>query len=164
MGKRPKKPIGEQFFAIRMSLLNSELFNKCLTPDDWFLYLAYGRKFEGNMHQKITVTFDEVRYQFNNNKDRYRKSKFHLAAFRVLYFPYFGCQDRRASVAKISMKWKTLVCIPEKLNKIANWVKEYDDLMKKSISKNPGESREMVVKLRRRIAKKLSDKIFGESV
>lgn len=161
MGKKPKKPIGEPFFALRLSLLNSELF-KWLTPDDWFLYIAYGRKFEGIMHQNIPLKFEEVRFQFSNNKDRFRRSKFHLGAFRILYFPHFDCQDRRASVAKISMEWKTLINIPEKLNKIASWVKEYDILMKKPISKNPGKERETVLKLRNRVAKKLLDKIFGE--
>ena len=167
MGKKPKQPINEQFFAVRKSLLNSELFKMgLLTGDDWKVFLAYGNEFKGKKHQLLEITFNMMRHNLNNNKNRFAKAKFHLAAYRLLYFPNLGAKSRKGSKARINMKWKTLILMPDKLTKIANWVKKVDELMDLPSKVNPKQkqSKNEFLQLRRRQIERLKNMIFEEPV
>ena len=161
MAKKSKQPIGEKFFPVRRSLLESEIFN-LLTGDDWIVFLKYGEEYKNEPFQLIEVKFKDVAGPLNNNRHRFARAKFHLAAFRLLSFPCLESRSVKGSRARISMKWKTLIHMPCKLEKIARWVQAVDKLKREQPKPNP--KRSAILELRRRQIQKLKSYIFNEPV
>jgi len=161
MSKSKRSKVGEKFFwPIGQQAIEKIL--PYLSPIDVYVLVGYGKEYKGEKQQLLNeVNFSDFP---RITQRQFRDAKFHLAAYRLLHFPYRESQSQKGNWAKRSLGYKSLVNNPDKLERIAKWIREVDELRKRPLIsfKNSPKTPQETLELKLRLIQKKLDYIFAE--
>lgn len=101
------------------------------------IYVLIGCKQTGEKDQDIVCTHNQVGHLMS--KPSFAKAKFRLWAYRMILVTEWGRKSRRSSKFRIYSKWRTLIRMESKLEKIHGLVCEYEIVLRSKI--NPQSSK-----------------------
>jgi len=146
-GKTFKKIKGK-FFPLEIELMNSALVKQgMITPLDLIAYQMIGLQKTGDRKHDSELQCPYSRVAHLMSRPRYTQAKFRLWAYRLILVSKWGRNEGKASRFMIFNKWRTLIRMPERLEKIHGLVKDYERLLRQKISLNP--SRQTAIKSKR---------------
>ena len=152
--------INEQFVAVRYSLLKGPLvIQGYLKPIDIFFYCMIRAKETGDPELDSRLKFTNFEAKMYSSITTFSQSKFRLWAFRCLEVTCWGRKTRKPSTFKKSMKWKTLIRMPAKIDRINTLVKRHESVMnfkpgpnlKRTKLARAEKKRELYMKIRKQI-------------
>lgn len=132
------KKIKGKFFPLEIELMNSPIIKQgMIGPLDLTAYMMIGLQKTGERGHDSQLQCPYSKVSHLMSRPRYTQAKFRLWAYKMILVSEWGQTKRRASRFMIFNKWRTLIRMPERLEKIHNLVKEYESLLRQPISSNP---------------------------
>ena len=159
---RKKGQINEQFVPLRYSMLKQELFNEgYLKPIDLFFYSMIHAEKTGDPEVDKELYYTHSLASRFASSSTYSMSKFRLWAFRCLEVVKWGRRDQTPTKFKETLRWRTLIQFPERMERINTLVKRYERLFnfhhrnpsKRSSSERARKKRVLYQRLKREIIK-----------
>lgn len=127
---RKKGKINEYFVPLRYSMLKGPLVSEgYLKPIDIFFYSMIAAQTTGDENIDKALTFTNERAKKFASVSTFSQSKFRLWAFRTLEVTRWGRKTKQPTTFKISLKWKTLIRMPTKLERIQTLVRRHERVM-----------------------------------
>lgn len=142
------------FFPILHELLKSPLLEKKMIDEkDFIVFTMMGSQKTGDRKHDSQLQCPYSKVKHLMGEPRFIKAKFRLWAYRMILVQEYGQKRRRASRFMIYNKWRTLIRMPEKLEKIHKLVKEYEKVHRQKL--NPKTSiqtkREKLLNIKKKI-------------
>lgn len=148
--KRYRNQAGRRHFKLDYDLMMSELV-PLLGPIGVTVYAFLGAKKTGKMpHDERLFLYPHEVEKWISKPTLY-KMLFRLRAYRLIAPTRWG-RKGQATEYKIIKKWRTLISMPDKLERICDLVEERESLLR--IKFNPGNS------TRRKRLRSIQDRIF----
>lgn len=124
---RKKGKIDDQFVALRYQLIKGPLVQEgyLKTIDLFFLTMILGQKTGDSKIDKELYYTQSLAKRFGSSST-YSMSKFRLWAFRCLEVTKWGRKDQTPTKFKESLRWRTLIRMPQKLSRINTLVRRYE--------------------------------------
>lgn len=118
-----------------------------ITPLDIIAYQMIGLQKTGDRKHDSELKCQYWKVAHLMSEPRYTQAKFRLWAYRMILVSEWGRKKRRASRFMMFNKWRTLIRMPERLDKIHDLVNEYEGVLRKKI--NPHPSKQTAIKAKR---------------
>ena len=162
---RKKGKIDDQFVALRYQLIKGPLVQEgyLKTIDLFFLTMILAQKTGDSKIDKELYYTQSLAKRFGSSST-YSMSKFRLWAFRCLEVVKWGREDRSPTKFKESLRWRTLIRMPQKLSRINTLVRRYDRLFnfhpatppKRTPQDRSQKKRALYIRIKREIAGRLN--------
>jgi hypothetical protein len=158
---RKKGRIKGQFVVILYEMLNSELVtNGYLKPIDLFFYvLILAQKNGDPIHDKRLLYTNKMACRFASSST-YSLAKFRLWSFRCLEVTEWGRKDRVPTRFKESNRWRTLIRLPHKLERIATLVRRYEKIFNFHPKNRPKRTKDQRTQKKHAIYRKIKSQII----
>ena len=152
--KRYRNQVSRRHFQLPYDLMMSEL-GPLLGPDGLAIYCLLGNKKIGKMphDERLCISPEETKKWMS--RPIFYKMLFRLRAYRLILPTKWGRRGR-ATEYKLIKKWRTLISMPDRLERICNFIEEREALLKDR--SNPKNSH------RRQKLQTLQDKIFNITI
>ncbi|MBA7530630.1 hypothetical protein ES705_22839 [subsurface metagenome] len=161
MSKKTFKKIKGKFFPLENELMNSAIVKQgMITALDIIAYQMIGLQKTGDRKHDSELKCPYWKVAHLMSEPRYTQAKFRLWAYRMILVSEWGRKKRRASRFMMFNKWRTLIRMPERLEKIHKLVNEYEKLHRKKLN-NPHSSRPAMIKAKRMKRIGIKKKITG---
>ena len=148
--KRYRNQAGRRHFKLDYDLMMSEL-GPVIGPLGVTVYSLLGAKKTGKMpHDERLFLYPHEVEKWMSEPTLY-KMLFRLRAYRLIAPMRWG-RKGQATEYKIIRKWRTLISMPDKLERIYDLVREHEALLR--VQSSPGKNR------RRRRLRAIQDNIF----
>jgi len=160
VSKKTFKKIKSKFFPLENELMDSAIVKQgMITALDIIAYEMIGLQKTGDRKHDSELKCPYWKVSHLMSEPRYIQAKFRLWAYRMILVSEWGRKKRRASRFMMFNKWRTLIRMPERLDKIYELVNEYEQLLQKKI--NPHPSRQEAIKAKRIKLINIKKKIMG---
>ena len=109
-----------------------------LGPTGVYIYgILHSQKNGVPEHDKaLSVTTEKIR-KYNVSSATYSKAKLALWAFKLIEITEWGRKSRKSTKYKMSLKWRTLVYFPKKMQRINKLLKRHERVKRFNPKNNP---------------------------
>jgi len=158
---RKQGKIKEQFVAVRHSMLKGELLDKgYLKPIDLFFYILIRAQETGDPDIDKRLVFTNNQAKRYASISTFSQSKFRLWAFRLLEVTRWGRKTQQPSTFKATMKWRALIRMPKKLERINTLVKRHERVTDFRPSNTPKRTKAERLRKKHQLYQKIRKKLM----